>query len=929
MASTGADIQDGGGQTNSLSLEQREPLLRTKLFVPPIRSDRVPRPRLFERLSRGLDKALILISAPAGYGKTTLVSNWLGEIDVPATWLSLDDGDNDPIHFLQYFITALGKIVPAVQLDILGVLQDTQPASIKSLINALINAIADHAAPFVLVLDDFHTIHAQPVLEMVTHLLEHIPPQMHLLLLTRTDPPVPLAKLRARNQLTEIRVAQLRFTQTEIAFFLNEELGLRLSSNDITALEVRTEGWIAGLQLAAIALQATDSQAHMAAQGGQDVHAFVSAFTGSHKYIMDYLAEEVLRLQAEPIRSFLLQSSILDRMCGPLCDNVVETSQAGPVNGQATLEALEQANLFIVPLDGDRHWYRYHYLFAAVLNRCLEQLYPDRVPDLHRRASLWYEQNGFISEAIQHARMAGDQERAAQLVDQNGCLLLMRGEVVNLLKWIEAVEPRSQTKPWIAIQKAWALCLTGQLEQVEGPLQAAEGLISSRELTDDVCMMLGMITAARACRANMRGEPRLAADLARQALDRLPANNDFSCSLRSAATSILGDASWMDGELAEAGRAYAEAVLVSQAAGNLYMGIVANSNLADVLMEQGQLHKAARVYADALQAATLPDGQISPLAEAAYAGLSRVSYEWNQLEASEEYARRCIDLSRRWGSIAFQATGYVVLASLEHVRCVPEKARDAMRVAEQLLTEYQHTPWRSIWLASALARLWIYQGDLDRVYDLIGKNGIPINSLPVAGAISYQHEPLYLILLRLHLARGDDATVLGLSEVLLQKLTETSRVGRVIEVLVLRALAFQGRKDSDQALTVLGHAISLAQPEGYKRVFLDEDESMARLLYQARSHRVGAGYAAELLSAVSEPSGAILPPAQLLIEPLTSRELELLKLIEAGCSNQEIAERLIISIPTVKRHISNIYGKLGAGSRTQAVARGKELKLLG
>ncbi len=310
---------------------------------------------------------------------------------------------------------------------------------------------------------------------MITYLLDHASPQLHLVILTRTDPPLPLSRLRVRNQLVEIRADQLRFTREEIATFLNEAMGLRLSTGDIAALEGRTEGWIAGLQLAAVAMQ-----------DGKDVHGFISAFTGSHYYIMDYLAEEVLSLQSETVRSFLLQTSILERMCGPLCDAVVDADQPESVDGQLMLETLEQMNLFLIPLDDERHWYRYHHLFADVLNRHLEQQFPHQLPDLHRRASRWYEQNGLIYDAIHHALMAGDQEHAAQLVDQYGCELLMRGEVVNLLTWIEAVEPYSQTLPWIAIQKAWALCLTGQLDRAEGPFQTAERLVSALEVTDNV-----------------------------------------------------------------------------------------------------------------------------------------------------------------------------------------------------------------------------------------------------------------------------------------------------------------------------------------------------------------------------------------------------------------------------------------------------------
>jgi LuxR family maltose regulon positive regulatory protein len=915
MSPAGSVILEGGEPTNNLSPVEKDPLLRTKLFIPPVQSIRVARPRLFEQINRGLDKSLILITAPAGYGKTTLVSSWLRETKISSTWLSLDEDDNDPIRFLQYFITALQKIVPTIQLDLLGVRQGKQPNPNISLLNLLINEISGQAAPFVLVMDDFHTLHSPPILEMFVHLLDHMPSQMHIILLSRADPALPLSRLRVHSQLIEIRVDQLRFTREEIARFLNEAIGLKLSSDDINALDARTEGWIAGLQLAAISMQRV-----------KDVHRFISAFTGSHYYVMDYLAEEVLRLQPESVRLFLLQSSILDRMCGSLCDNVVEAKPTGSTNGQAMLAALEQMNLFLVPLDSERRWYRYHHLFADVLNRQMEQLYPHLLPDLHRRASHWYEQNGFIFDAIHHSLAARDLERAAQLLDQHGCLLLMRGEVVNLLHWIEAVEPHSQTYPWIAIQKAWALCLTGQLDRAEGPLQTAARLISDLKLTDDVRTMMGAVTAARAFRANMQGETPVSANLARQALDCLPIRSDLSCSLRSVATSILGDACWMEGDLNEAERAYTDAVSISQAAENIHMVIIANINLADILQEQGRLQRAFRIYSEAVKMANLPDGQISPLAEKAYAGLGRVAYEWNQLEEAAMYLRQCIELSQGWGSFESQAMGYVMLAGLEHARCNPEKADEAMRMTEKLIRENSFTPWRSISLECALARLWIAQGNLDRAADLIQKSGLTVDNLPEDGGIPTRQQLLYLTLLRLHLAQGDHDLALALSERLLQKSGRTNQLGRLIEILVLQALAFQGKKDLDQALAALKRAFSFAQPDRFTRTFLDEGEPMAKLLYQAKSRLAGSSYPAELLSAMGNAFDTSLPPTQLLIEPLTLRELEVFKLIEAGCSNQEIVAQLVISMPTVKRHISNIYAKLGANSRTQAVARGKELK---
>ncbi len=916
MASAEPETPNQDEQTNSLTVEQREPLLRTKLFIPPNRSSQVPRPRLIEQLNEGLDKALILVSAPAGYGKTSLVSGWLRSLPTASAWLSLDEGDNDPVRFLQYFVTAIQQVVPTPGLDLLGLLQTAGSASPGARLNILINAIAEHAAPFMLVLDDFHLISAQPILEMLAFFLDRRPPQMHLVLISRTDPPLPLARLRARHLLVDIRADQLRFTSIESAVFLDEVMGLKLSAEDMAALETRTEGWIAGLQLAALSMQ-----------GCKNIHSFVSAFSGSHYYIMDYLAEEVLQRQPESVRSFLLQTSILDRMCGPLCNAVVETGALEPADGQALLETLEQRNLFVIPLDDDRRWFRYHHLLVEVLNQRLEHELPGRLPELHRRASQWYEQNGLISDAIQHARLAGDLERAAQLVDQNGCVLLMRGEVVNLLRWIEAVEPRSRTLPWIAIQKVWALCLTGQLDRVEEPFQSAEKLINSIPLTDDVRTMLGALTAARACRANMQGETRLAASFARQALDQLPVSNDLSCSLRSAATSMLGDASWLEGNLAEAERAYVEAVSISRAAGDIHMAIITSLDLADVLVEQGRLHHAARTYSEAIRMATLADGQVSPLADKAYAGLSQLSYEWNRLEAGAENVRQCLECSRRWGSIAYQMIGLVLLARLEHARGQPENSREAMAAAEQLLSEQTQTSWWITWLQSDLARLRMSQGDLEGAAFLIQKCGLPMDRLPEVGEISFPQESAYIALLRLHLARGDCEAALALSERLLQKLNETNRAARVIKILALRALAFQGKKDLDQALAALGKAFALARPEGYMRTFLDEGEPMAKLLYQAKLHEIGTGYAVELLAALGPAPDSALPPVGSLIEPLTERELELLRLIEAGLSNQEIAAKLVISMPTVKRHISNIYTKLGASSRTQAIARGKELDL--
>ena len=884
-------------------------LLRTKLYIPPIRPDQIARPRLVDQINGGLDKTLILVSAPAGYGKTTLVSSWLSERKVSSAWLSLDAGDNDPVRFLQYLLTALVPAAPGIGDDLLGSLQGIRPSQFETLITLLVNGLASNPDPFVLVLDDFHVINSEEVLRIVSFLLQHLPHQVHLAVLTRTDPPLPLSRLRARSQLLDIRADKLRFTHDEIAAFLNDAMGLTLSARDISAMEARTEGWIAGLQLAALSMQ-----------GCKDIHRFVSEFTGSHHHVMDYLAEEVLKAQPKTVGAFLLQTSVLDRLCGPLCEAVVDA--AGPVDGQATLEDLERMNLFVIPLDDERRWYRYHHLFADVLRKRLETRFPELLPELHRRASRWYEQNGFASEAIQQAIVASDQDRAAQLIEDNGCYLLMSGEVATLLDWTDAIEFESEARPWLAVQKAWALALTGNLDRVEPTLQVPERLLSPLEPTPEVRTLQGTIAAARAHCANSRGDTQSAADYAQQALEKLPDCSAISRSIRSVATSVLGDASWINGNLDDAARAYTEAIRLGREAGNLHMVIIANINLAEVLMQQGQLHRAADTYNETLQMAVRPDGQRSPLAGSICAGLGRLSYELNLLDDAAQNLHLCIDLCRQWGDLSLQAVACAMLARLEHVRGNPEEAQEAMRRAEQLSGEHHLPPQRSILVKSDLARLWLAQGDLERLSQLIKKDG-----LKVKDEIPCQRAPEYVVLLRALLARSDYEAALALSERLLRQAETAGWMGLVIEILILKALSYQAKKDSERSLKALERALSLGRPEGYVRMFLDEGEPMTRLLCQVQSRKVGTGYEADLLSRIGTIPGMTQPSMQLLVEPLTTRELEVLKLIEAGASNQEISDKLVISIPTVKRHISNIYAKLGVTSRTQAIAIGKELKL--
>jgi LuxR family transcriptional regulator, maltose regulon positive regulatory protein len=934
----------------------QQTLVLTKLHAPPPRQVVVLRPTLMAALANAKGYRLMLVSAPPGYGKTTLVSSWLAKTDLPFAWFSLDESDNDPIRFLEYTLTALHTIVPAIRLELLDLLQGQQAASFQTLMALLINEAAE-AGDFFLVLDDFQVLHAPLILDMLGYLLEHLPPAMHLVLLSRTDPPLPLSRLRARGQLMEIRAEQLRFSTLEIAQFYDEVMGLKLSASDVLAIETRTEGWIAGLQLAGLAMQNP-----LTSPGAKDAHSFITAFTGNNAYIIDYLTEEVLRSQPEIIRSFLLQTAILDRMCGSLCEAVVTTTE--PIDGQAMLETIERNHLFAIQLDSERRWYRYHHLFKEVLSRRLEALSPGKISGLHCRASAWFEQHGLIHEAIQHAMQARDSDRTARLVEQHGCDLLMGGELVTLAGWLAAIEPYTHTRPWLAMQKAWVLSLSGHPERAETAIDAGEQLLATLELTGEVRTLRGSLAAARAHWANTQGKTDLAVHAARQAIDLLGDSSDFSCSLRSVATSLLGDASWAQGKMSEARQAYADAVQIGQIAGNPHMTMMSNTSLADVYFEQGQFHQAARLYSETLQMAERIDGPDSAYAQGIHFGLGRVFYAWNRPDEAAESIEQCRRLCQQWDSVNLQAACLALNARVEHARggmgMGQESAATAAAVtfaaagAEQLLRQNPFSPYWSMWVRTALAHLWLDEGKIEKSFLLIRDmdflpddctlDMVSLASIPLDGPISYGLEPAYLVLARLFLKLGNPDVVLTLCERMLPQARAGGRGKTETELLVLQALAFQAKKELACALTVLERAIALAWPEQFTRVFLDEGEPMMKLLYQATARGIGGEFVAEMLSVMDRPAGMGSSPMQpsqgapveketqrgqqLLIEPLSAREMEVLRCIAEGCSNQEIAERFVLSPKTVKRHISNIYAKLEAKSRTQAVSLARTLKLL-
>jgi len=948
-------------------------LLTTKLYIPPprpdpsagLRTSLVERPRLVKRLDEGLSLGhrLTLISAPAGFGKTTLVSEWIHsggssrecECDTFAlptpsfAWLSLDESDNDPIRFLTYLIAALRTIEANIGEGVLGMLQSPQPPPAEVILTSLINEIAATPDRITLVLDDYHLIQSSPVDAAtsvdgaLTFLLEHLPPPergLHLVIVTREDPQLPLARLRARDQLTELRATDLRFTSSEAAKFLNQVMGLNLSGEDIATLERRTEGWIAGLQLAAISMQ-----------GHEDVRGFIDSFAGTHRHILDYLAEEVLRQQPSDTNDFLLQTSVLNRLCGALCDAVT-----GRSDSHETLARLEQANLFIVPLDQERRWYRYHHLFADLLRQRLRQNPPPLssppmggieggiVAELHRRASEWYEQKGFVDEAIEHALRGEYFERAAYLMEHNFGADLVdryeRGDQTLLRRWLaELPEELVFSKPHLRILHAWNLFTTGQLEAAEQSLKAAEKMLDptpDQELVSsldedrlsgtDRMKFVGRLAATRSFLASYSGDMPGTIRYARQALEDLP---EQELHWRSAALIALGDAYASQGQMVAAHQARSDALATGKASGDSFILLMVNLRLAEILRQQGKLQQVIDTCERQLKRA-----DESGMSESGVVGWllgiwGEVLAELNDLDRALDKAKKGVKLAARGRDMTYIGWSNLCLVRVLFSSGDITGAQDVIQKMENTAREYDMHLWALLQLSAWQVRIWLAQGKLEAATQWVQERELDPDGEP-----TYLHEMEYIILARVLIAQGrlDEAARL------LQRLLEAAEAGgrssRVIEILMLQALTFQVTGDIDQAMAILEGALTLAEPGGFIRIFVDEGPPMAGLLYEALSRGVAPDYVRRLLGAFPiaepeqmDPSEPRIPESEW-IEPLSEREIEVLQLIAEGLTNQEIANRLFLSLNTVKVHTRNIYGKLDAHHRAQAVAQAQRLGLL-
>ncbi len=983
----------------------------------------VLRPRLMERLNEGLHRKLTLISAPAGSGKSTLVSAWATSNPGgrKVAWLSLDEEDSDPARFLTYLMAALRTVAPDMGERLLSMLQSSQssqPPQVEVVLTSLLNEIATLSADSVLVMDDYHVIDNAAIDRAITFVLDHLPPHMHLVIASREDPQLPLARLRARGQLAELRAADLRFTPSETAAFFNQAMGLNLSEDDIGALERRTEGWIAGLQLAALSMRGREEQ---------DIPAFIRAFAGDHRYIVDYLVEEVLQHQPENIRSFLLQISILDRLSGSLCDAV--TGQEG---SNIQLMALERGNFFVVPLDDKRQWYRYHHLFAEVLHTHLiaeTAETTDQVSILHRRASEWYEHNGSapdaMASAIRHALAARDFERAANLVELAVPAMRRSSQEATMLGWFKALpDELVHFRPVLSVGYAGALLAGGELEGVEarlrdaerwldtqdtqdtvntpgttvvrGPAQAADSTplimreqaeVPSADSAGEMVEMVvidekefrrlpGAIAMYRAGYAMALGHVPETVTYARRVLELVPEDDYF---LRGAAAALLGLASWASGDLDVAHRSLAEGMASVQKAGKAENASDAGgptTALADIRIAQGRLREAASTYERALQlAAQFAEQQGAPVLRGTvdmYAGMSEIHRERNDLNAAMQYLLRSKELGAQIGLPQNPYRWWVAMSRIREAQGDLDGALEALQKAERLYVGGFFPNVRPV--PALRARVWVTQGrqGMQGMQGMLGEAAAWVREQGLSvedalGKLSYLHEFEHITLARLLLAqysidrseRGDHAEhrggggdhadrsiheALRLLERLLQAAEEGNRMGSVIEILVLLSLAHRMQGDIDAALVPLERALALGEPEGYVRIFVDEGMPMAVLLEEAGKRRVAQSYVLRLLAAFGETGETQeigeagkaggqdgqdgTPVRQGLVEPLSVRELEVLRLLRTELTGPEIARELMVSLHTMRTHTNNIYAKLGMNNRRAAVRRAEDLGLL-
>lgn len=881
------------------------PVLKTKLNIPSLRPELVHRDRLIEILQAGTKRRLSLVSAPAGFGKTTLIGSWVRQCKLPAAWLTLENSDNDPARFLSYLLAALQTIQPMLAEGLLSEFQTLKPSAAESALTQLLNEIAEIETHIILVLDDYHLIQDNTIHGYMSFLVEHLPTQLHLVLCTRADPPLALAVLRARGQMTELRSGDLRFSDEETTEFLNRLMGLDLSVQDIRTLTDHTEGWIAGLQMAAVSLQ-----------GRSDASAFIKSFKGSNRYILDYLVEEVLSRQSEPIQQFLLKTSILEELTGPLCEVV-----SGQTQSEKILEQLERDNLFIVPLDSERLWYRYHKLFADLLQRRAEQTLTEQLPEMHRRASLWYEKNGMIAQAINQTLAQKDFDRAMELVESNTQSTLMRSEFATVLRWIAALPQHLVcTRPLLCVYHALGLLMAG------APMQQIQAQLDSAMQSDRRDKVAGQLAAFRAFLAAIQGDIDESVKQSNAALELLPPEEQF---FRSAITRILSNVGYAtSGDIPKAIQVFEENIRRCRSVGNITVAAALMSELGELRITQGRLQEAKNTYEQVLEQSVDDFGALMPVAGLAIIGLGNLLREWNELERAEHRLNEGIELVHDLGVIG-SLDGYLALARVKQAQGKPQEAQQVMETVHKIATRFDASELDDLMVDLQRARIWLAQDRVDEAerwrQEWLDRRTRNNEKIPYV-----LEEQDRILQARILLARSRWEESLKQSRLIQKSAEKLGRYGIVLESLLLQSLALWQQEEKDAALGELEQALSYAEPENYLRIFLDEGTPMAQLLYEAAHKGIGREYVGRILSAFSPDRGqrGEAGSAQKLIEPLSRREIEVLQLLAQGFSNKEAARKLYISLPTVKWHTSNIYAKLEVQNRTQAVAKARALGLI-
>ncbi len=909
------------------------PLLHTKLFMPRPSSGTVSRPRISARLGEGKMRKLTLVSAPPGSGKTTLLSEWINGSGAEVAWVSLDESDNDPVRFWSYVVAALQRVEGHLGESVPAMLQASTPLPIDRVLTDLLNdaSLVARERPIVLALDDYHAISNDAIHNALAFLLDYLPGSLRVAMTSRVDPPLPLSRLRAGGQLTEIREEDLRFTREEATTFLNTIMGLRLTHDEVAMLEEKTEGWVAGIQLAAISMQ-----------GRTDPGAFIEAFAGSHRYIVDYLSEEVLDGLPDRLQTFLVATSVLDRLTAPLCDALT-----GRNDGREMLERIEEMNLFIIPLDDRRRWYRYHHLFAGVLRNRLENTDPEAGTELHRRASGWYEENNLIDQAVGHALAAREFDRAVGLFESTAEEIVSRSEIATLKGWAESLpEEVIAAHPRLSLLYAWTLMsINHDEERVSELLERAErglneeknGKIDPAERTE----LLGIHAAIEAYRAIGHGNVERAEELSRSALELLPERKHF---WRGSLAMSMGAIYSVRGNLHDAIGSFSEAAVMGKASGNAYTALVASYNLAGLLESCGELRQAERTYREALEWVKGHGARRLAVVGTIHEGFARLLTQRNELDEAAVYIERSIALGRRRGDLSILRAAQITRATLLHARGEITGAHEAIKEAQTIERDHIHPHW-SEWAGLVRAQLALREGDVEaasrwaRDFEARADDGNPhkrrLNQL--------------LMLIRVYIAEGRYEKALTELGRLYDSAVGSNREKRAVEILGLQAVALDALGRNDEAVEAIRRAIELGEPEGYVRAFVDCGEPMERIMRaaarrgaddQTPRERTLAAYALRIADIIRAESGGTereepalkplptsSPSNDALLEPLSEREIEVLRLVADGFSNRLIAERLFVAEGTVKRHIHNIYEKLDVGSRTQAAAKARELGL--